>query len=42
MNDIRRICNSMVNLSKFKFNKKILNAIVNLDYNQVCSQILSI
>ena len=42
MNDIWGKCNPMVNLSKFKSNKKISNSIVDLDYNQVCSQILSI
>ena len=31
----------MVNLSKFTSNKKILNGIVVLVYNQVCCQILS-
>ena len=28
-------------LSKFTSNKKILNGVVTLDYNQVCYQILS-
>ena len=31
----------MVNLSKFTSNKKILNGVVALPYNQVCYQILS-
>ena len=40
--DIRRKCNPMVDLSKFITNKKILNRVVILDYyNQVCYQILS-
>ena len=41
--DIRRKCNPMVNLPEFIFNnnKKILNGVVVLDYNQVCYQIWS-
>ena len=41
--DIRRMCNSMVDLSKFIINKKnILSRVVALNYyNQVCYQILS-
>ena len=31
----------MVDLSKFTSNKKILNKVVVLDYNQVCNQTLS-
>ena len=42
MENIRRKCNPMVDLSKFTSNKKILNEVVILDYNQVSSQILSI
>ena len=37
--DIRRKCNSIADLSKFIFNKKILSELVVLRYNQVCSQI---
>ena len=40
--DVRRKCNSMMDLSKFTFNKKILSKIVVLGYNQVCSQNLCI
>ena len=36
MENIRKIYNSMVDLSKFTSNKKILNKIVILDYNQFC------
>ena len=32
----------MMDLSKFTSNKKILNEVVVLDYNQVCSPILSL
>ena len=42
MEDIRRKCNLMIDLSKFTYNKKILNKIVVLGYNQVCNQILSL
>jgi len=42
MEDIRRKCNPMMDLSKFTSNKKILNEVVILDYNQISSQILSI
>ena len=42
MEDIRRKCNLMMDLSKFTSNKKILNEVVVLDYNQVCSLILSL
>ena len=38
MEDKRIKCNSVMDLSS---NKKILNGIVALDYNQNCSQILS-
>ena len=31
--DIKRKCNSVVDLSKFTFNKKILNEVVTLSYN---------
>jgi len=41
MEDIRRKCDPIVDLSKFTSNKKILNDVVALGYNQVCSQILS-
>ena len=34
MDDIRRRCNPMVDLSKFTSNKKILSKFVDLDYNQ--------
>ena len=34
-------CNPIVDLSKFTFNKKILNRVVTLGYDQVYSQILS-
>ena len=40
MEDIRRKCNSMVDLSKFTFNKKIFFKVVVLNYNQVCYQAL--
>ena len=33
--DIRRKCKPMVHLAKFISNKKILNAIIALSYNQV-------
>ena len=42
MEDIRRKCKLMMDLSKFTSNKKILNEVVVLDYNQVCSPILSL
>ena len=42
MKDIKRKCNSMVNLSKFISNKKTLSGIVVLGYNQVRCQILSL
>ena len=38
--NIRRKCNPIVDLSKFTFNKKILNEIVSLVYNQVYCQSL--
>ena len=44
MEDIRKKCNSMIELSKFTFNKiyiYILSGVVTLVYNQVCCQILS-
>ena len=37
MEDIRRKCNPIVNLSKFTTNKKILSKVVTLDYNKFCS-----
>ena len=42
MEGIKRKCNLMMDLSKFTYNKKILNEVVVLGYNKVCSQILSI
>ena len=42
MDNIRRKCNLMADLSKFTSNKKILNKVETLDYNQVSSQTLSI
>ena len=39
--DIRRRCNLIVDLSKFISNKKILSEVIALGYNQVCYQILS-
>ena len=42
IDDIRRKCNPMIDLSKFTSNKKILNKVETLDYNQVSSQTLSI
>ena len=35
--DIRRRCNSMVDLSKFTSNKKIMSKAVILNYNQFCN-----
>ena len=32
MKDIRKICNRIINLLKFTFNKNILNKVVILDY----------
>ena len=40
--DKRRKCNPIVYLLKFTSNKRILSEIVDLDYNQVCCQILSL
>ena len=40
LEDRRRKCNSMTDLSKFTFNKKILSRVVIISYNQVCCQIL--
>ena len=40
MNDIRRKYNLMVDLLKFISNKKILNRVIVLGYNQICCQIL--
>ena len=37
MEDIRRKCNLMIDLSKFTYDKKILNKIVVLGYNLVCN-----
>ena len=42
MEDIKRKCNPMMDMSKFTSNKKILNGVVVLGYNQVCSPILSL
>ena len=41
IDDVRKICNSMINLSKFTLKKKILNEVVVLDYHQVYCQTLS-
>ena len=38
MKDMRRKCNSMIDLSKFTSNKKIWSGVVVLIYNQVCCQ----
>ena len=38
--DIRRKCNPMIDFLKFTSNKKILNGLVALSYNQVCCQTL--
>jgi len=35
MEDVRRKCNPMMDLSKFTFNKKIFRRIVVISYNQV-------
>ena len=35
--DIKRRCNPIVDLSKFTSNKKILSNVVVLSYNQFCS-----
>ena len=40
MEDIRRKCNLIVDLSKFTFNKKLWNGVVALVYNQVYCQSL--
>ena len=40
--DIKWKYTPIVNLSKFISNKKILSEIVALNYNKICSQILSI
>ena len=37
MEDIRKKCNPIVDLSKFTSNKKILSKVVVLRYNQICS-----
>ena len=37
MEDIRRNCNLMVDLSKFTSNKKILSKVGAVDYNKFCS-----
>ena len=42
MKKIRRNCNSIVDLSKFTFNKNILNEVVVIDYNQICNLTLLI
>ena len=42
MEDIKRKCNSMMDLLKFTSNKKILSEVATISYNQVYSQILSI
>ena len=36
MEDVRRKCYPMVDLSKFTSNKMILRRVVVIDYNQVC------
>ena len=41
MEDTSRKCNPMMDLSKFISNKKISSDVIALEYNQVCSQILS-
>ena len=41
MEDIKRKCKPIVNLSKFTSNKKILNEVITLSYNQVCCETLS-
>ena len=42
MEDIKRKCNSMMDLLKFTSNKKILSEVATISYNQVYSQILPI
>ena len=42
MKKIRRNCNSIIDLSKFTFNKNILNEVVVIDYNQICNLTLLI
>ena len=42
MEDIKRKCNLMVNLSKFTSNKNTLSEVVALCYNQFCSQTSSL
>ena len=37
MENRKKRCDLMVDLSKFTFNKKILNKVVILNYNQLCS-----
>ena len=37
MENIRRKCNPKLDLSKFTYNKKILNEVVALDYNKICN-----
>ena len=37
--DIRKKCNSIIDLSKFTSTKKILNWVVAVDYNQIYTQI---
>ena len=39
MEDIKRKCNPMVDLSKFTSNKKILNKIVTQNYNQFLTKV---
>ena len=41
MEDIRRKCNAMMDLSEFTSNKKKLSKVIALDYNKVYSQTLS-
>ena len=40
--NIRRKCNSMVDLSKFTYNKMIFSGVVAIDYKQGCSQTFSL
>ena len=40
--NIRRKCNSMMDLSKFTYNKMIFSGVVAIDYKQGCSQTFSL
>ena len=40
--NIRRKCNSMVDMSKFTYNKMIFSGVVAIDYKQGCSQTFSL